>query len=61
LSCLDKWSKRLPPIIGEIQENKISVIVELGHASKFLTYDPYTRVFNTTFSSKKIAPGEYEV
>lgn len=61
LSCLDSWSKRLPLIISEAEGNKFSILVDLGDASKFLTYDPYTRFFNVTHNSKESAIGEYAV
>jgi len=61
LSCVDSWSKILPPIIGEAEGKKFSVLVDLGDASKFLNYDPYARMFNVTCSSKKIVPGDFGV
>ena len=43
--CTLKWTSALPAIIGEDKEKKFTVNVNLGSASKFLSFDEQQRTF----------------
>ena len=46
LDCtLYPWEKVLPSILNETQDNKVTVSVDLGTTSTFLTYSTYERKF----------------
>ena len=46
LSCLDSWTKKLPPILNETGGEKFKIEVELEAALEILTYNSFTRSFS---------------
>ena len=37
------WEIVLPPIFNETYDNKVTIVVDLGSSSRFLTYSSYER------------------
>ena len=59
LECSMEWSKVLPNIVGESDENKFDVSVTLDQASKFLTYSPGAREFKMEVPTDEKHPQQF--